>query len=212
MAMSEGMGVTPVYNLDSRNSDSFMGGGSGSWVFFLFFLLAWGGGSGFGFGNRGEGVAQEISNDFLYTNLNGTLGRIQEQNAFNMNSLQQGLCNLGYTNLSNFKDISAQIASCCCDTNRNIDAIRYENAKNTCDIITAGERNTDRIINHLTQSEIQGLRDQLNTANLQLSQQAQSANLISTLRPTPIPAYVTCSPFEAAGIYGARNGFGCERC
>lgn len=209
MAMSDGMGVTPVYNLDRGNDGMFGGDGGGAWVFFLFFLLAWGGGNGFGFGNRG-GVATEISNDFLYSNLSNQLGRLSDQNTFLSNSIQQGICSLGYENLSNFKDLQAQLSSCCCETNRNIDAIRYENAKNTCDIIRAGEKNTDRIINHLTQSEIQSLRDSLNTANLQLSQQAQTANLISTLRPFPTPSYITCSPYTSAfNGCGVGNGCGC---
>lgn len=213
MAMSDGMGVTPVYNLDRGNDGMFGGDGGGAWVFFLFFLLAWGG-NGFGFGNRGgAGVATEISNDFLYSNLSNQLGRLSDQNTFLSNSIQQGICNLGYENLSNFKDLQAQLSSCCCETNRNIDAIRYENAKNTCDIIRAGEKNTDRIINHLTQSEIQSLRDSLNTANLQLSQQAQTANLIDQLRPCPIPAYPSCSPYAVFGNgfngFGGFNGCGC---
>ena len=51
---------------------------------------------------------------------------------------------------------------------------------------------------------MQELRDKLadrdrdlQTANFQLSQQAQTANLIGTLRPMPIPAYPVCSPYQA---------------
>lgn len=66
-----------------------------------------------------------------------------------------------------------------------------------------------------TQNEIQSLRDQLQTANFQLSQQAQNATLISTLRPTPIPAYQTCSPYESAQLFShygtaCNNGCGCQ--
>lgn len=60
----------------------------------------------------------------------------------------------------------------------------------------------------MTQNEIQSLRDQLQTANFQLSQQAQNAALINALRPTPIPAYQTCSPYESALMY-ANCGCGC---
>ena len=65
---------------------------------------------------------------------------------------------------------------------------------------------------------MQKLRDKLadrdrdlQTANFQLSQQAQSANLISTLRPFPQPAYITCSPYQSANIngYGYGYGYGC---
>lgn len=196
MAMTDG--ITPVMNVGGDNGGLFGGSdGGGLWVFFLFFLLAWGGNGFGGFGGGNSAVANEISNDFLYSNLNGTLGRIQDQNVGIANGIQQGLCNLGYESLSNFKDLTAQMASCCCETNRNIDSIRYENAKNTCDIITAGERNTDRIINYLTQNEIQSLRDQLQSANLTLSNVNQTSNIINTLRPVPQPAYITCSPYTS---------------
>ena len=64
----------------------------------------------------------------------------------------------------------------------------------------------------LIANQIQDLRDKLadrdrdlQTANFQLSQQAQSANLIGTLRPYPQPAYITNSPYQsiAANVAGA---------
>lgn len=201
MAMTDGMGVMPVYNLDRSNDGGIFGGsdGGGMWVFFLFFLLAWGGNGFGGFGGNG-GATGMVNNDFLFTNLNQSLDRLGQSVGAGFQGVNNGICDLGYRNLANFKDLQAEISNCYCATNRNIDAVRYENAKNTCDIIRANEKNTDRIINHLTQSEIQTLRDRLQDVNMQLSQQAQTASLISTLRPFPQPAYITCSPYESAGI------------
>ena len=49
-----------------------------------------------------------------------------------------------------------------------------------------------------------------NNIQQQLSQQAQSANIINQLRPTPIPAYVTCSPYESSMYANGRyNTCGC---
>lgn len=69
----------------------------------------------------------------------------------------------------------------------------------------------------IQQDKIDALRDKvaeqtqlLQTANFQLSQQAQSANLISTLRPFPTPAYITCSPYTSAPVSG--YGYGCGAC
>lgn len=87
--------------------------------------------------------------------------------------------------------------------------MRYEAAKNTCDIITAGQANTQRIIDFMTQEKMDSLRSQLQTANFQLSQQAQNAYLIDQLRPCPIPAYLSCSPYQTYGFpYGGTNGYG----
>ena len=89
--------------------------------------------------------------------------------------------------------LQAQIADCCC-------TLRAE-----------GLQNTQRILDTLCQDKIDSLRDQLQTANLQLSQQAQSANLISQLRPTPSPAYLVQSPYVSYG-YGYNCGCGCNPC
>ena len=102
--------------------------------------------------------------------------------------------------------------NCCCETNRNIDAVRYEGAQNTCAITTAihaeGEA-TRALINANTMQE---LRDRLEARDrdvmvrdFQLSQQAQSAALVSELRPCAKPAYITCSPYTTAG-------YGCGSC
>lgn len=66
---------------------------------------------------------------------------------------------------------------------------------------------------------MQDLRDRLEardrelmTANFQLSQQAQSANIINELRPCSKPAYLTCSPYESnsfAAFNAYNNGCGC---
>lgn len=53
---------------------------------------------------------------------------------------------------------------------------------------------------------IADLTASLQTANFQLSQQAQSANLIDVLRPVPIPAYQVCSPYQSSGWYGMPCG------
>lgn len=113
--------------------------------------------------------------------------------------------------MQNTNALAAQLADCCCTTNRNLDAVRYENARNTCDIVNAIKADGDATRALMTQNEIQSLRDELQTANFQLSQQAQNATLISTLRPTPIPAYQTCSPYESAYMY-SRCGNGYNNC
>ena len=113
------------------------------------------------------------------------------------NTVNTGICNLGH-----------EIQSCCCETNRNIDSVRYENAKNTCDIINASNNNTQRIIDTITNNTIQELRDQLQSANLQLGNLNQTSTIVNAVRPVPIPAYITCSPYQAAGFYN--NGCGCS--
>lgn len=189
-------------------SDGF--GGGWLWVFFLFFLLAWGG-NGFGFGN--SAMAQgALTRAELYEGLNNN------NVVRKLDGLSDGICSLGYTTLSNFKDLQAEVSSCCCTTNRNIDAVRYENARNTCDIVRAIEKDGDATRALINANVTQALRDkivekdqQIQTRDFQLSQQAQNDYLVNKLQPTPQPAYITCSPFQssllAMGAYGY-NGYG----
>lgn len=205
--------------------DGFGYGGSWAWIIILFALF---GGGGFGWGRNGNGLTQiELQQGFDTQSVlrkldgitNGLCDGFYAMNTTNLqgqNQLQRDLC-------QGFASTNAAVAEnrfaaqqCCCDTNRNIDAVRYENAKNTCDIVRAIEKDgeaTRALINHNT---MQALRDKivekdqmLQTANFQLSQQAQSANLIEQLRPCAKPAYLTCSPYYAQNAYNYGCGCGC---
>lgn len=204
-----GLSVADALALGKDNDGMFGdGGGAFLWVFFLFFLLAWGG-NGFG----GNGAAQgaltrsELCQDMNFQSLGNAVRGVQSGICDGFYAMNTGLLNgfAGVTNNIAENRFAAQ--QCCCETNRNIDSVKYENAQNTCSIINAIKEDGDATRALMTQNEIQSLRDQLQTANFQLSQQEQNATLINALRPTPIPAYQTCSPYESALMYA--NGCGC---
>lgn len=225
MESGSGLSVADALALQDRGNNGMFEGANGTWVwvFFLFFLLAWGG-SGFGFGNNAAAQGA-LTRAELYDGLNN-------QNLENgVRSIQNGLCDGFYaqntTMLQGFNGIQSALCQgfngvnnniaesrfaaqqCCCETNRNIDAVRYENAKNTCDIVNAIKADGDATRALMTQNTIQELRDQLQAAQLQLGNFSQTQTLVNTLRPFPTPAYITCSPYTAANGYGACGGCGC---
>ena len=236
--MTEGLSVADAMAL--RGNEGTFGGEGGwfVWVFFLFFLLAWGGNGGL-FG-RNNGIPNQINNDFLYTNLKQTLDTGFTQNANQNFAIQRDLLQgfntvqladtQGFNNVNNgISNLGFNMQNCCCETNRNIDSVRYENAKNTCDIITNANMNTRdiiesncantrAIIDKITNTEIQALRDKITaqdrdimTVNFQLSQNAQTQNLINTLQPVSKPAYLTCSPYQSTLYpYGYNGCSGCN--
>lgn len=67
----------------------------------------------------------------------------------------------------------------------------------------------------LAQNRMEQLQQQYNNMfPMMQQQQTQNATLIATLRPTPIPAYQTCSPYESAQLFShygtaCNNGCGC---
>ena len=214
MGMENGLSVADALALDKSDGEF---GGNGAWMMmFLFFLLAWGGN---GFGGWGNGAAQgaltrgELCQDMNFQSLENAVRGVQSGLCDGFYAMNTGMLN-GFSGVNNAIQ-QAQFAAqqCCGETNRNIDAVRYENAKNTCDIVNAIKADGDATRALMTQNAMQSLRDQLQTANFQLSQQAQNATLINAIRPTPVPAYVTCSPYEsnmyASGCYRNVNGCGC---
>lgn len=63
-------------------------------------------------------------------------------------------------------------------------ATNYERQKQTCDILQAGEKNTQRIVDVLNQHWQADLQQRYNDARLELSQQRQNAELIAALKTT----------------------------
>jgi hypothetical protein len=187
--------------------------GQGSWfwiiVLFLFMFGANGGGVFGGQGLTRAEMTEGFNNQSVLNKLDG---------------ISNGLCDGFYaqntTMLQGFNGVGNQIAEsrfaaqqCCCETNRNIDNVRYEASKNTCDITTAIHAEGEATRALINANTMQALRDKLEdkdrelmTANFQLSQQAQSANLIAELRPCAKPAYITCSPYQARNF----GGCGCD--
>lgn len=214
--------IAGLIDKNNNSNDGFMNGGC-MWVVFLFFIMAfWGGGFG-GYGRANAATAtgqyatqQDIVNGFNFNQIdNGIRG------------VQQGICSLGYDNLAQndstkmaimeqtnslghqTADAVYQMKDCCCTTNRNIDSVKSEAYKNTCEITTAIHAEGEATRALITQNQMQELRDRLadrdrdlQTANFQLSQQAQSANIINRLQPMPRPAYTVNSPYQGVNTCG----------
>lgn len=103
-----------------------------------------------------------------------------------------------------------------CETNRNIDSLKAENYRNTCEIKTALHNEGEATRALIAANHMQDLRDrltakdqELQTANFQLSQMAQSANIINQLRPYPTPAYITASPYTSLFNTNVTTNGGC---
>ena len=112
-------------------------------------------------------------------------------------NVNNAICTLGYQNQAGFNAISRELADCCCATQRAIDGVKYENAKNTCDIIRAGQDNTRAILDYLTGEKISSLQSENAGLKAQISNDRQSRYIVDALSPKcPQPAYVVQPPQE----------------
>ena len=174
-------------------------------------VLGRGGLFGGGYGAGDPAVQGALTRSDLFEGFNN-----QDVNG-QLRGITNGICDGFYAVNSSLKDgfygIQGAVKDCCCTTNRNVDSVKYEMSKGFCDVITANNLNTrdilesqnagvQKILDYLCASEKQALRDRIQTLETSGIIQAQTQNLVSTLRPCPIPAYLTCSPY-------ASYNFGC---
>lgn len=209
--MTEGLSAADVMAL-TKESDG-MGNMWNNPFIYLVWLAVLGGGGGL-FGNRGAEVQGALTRSDLFEGFTS-----QDVNG-QLRSITNGICDGFYAVNSSLKDgfygTQSAIAenrfaaqSCCCETNRNIDAVRFEGAKNTCEIANAIHAEGEATRALINSNTMQALRDKLEerdrelmAAQLQLGNISQTQTLINELRPCARPAYITCSPYTTPSYCG----------
>ena len=132
-------------------------------------------------------------------------------------NLNTNLASMAYNTQSGFNSLSREIADCCCSTARNIDSLRFDMSKGFCDVIRANQDNTNAIIGWLTQEKIAGLQAENAGLKAQISNDKQSAYLLSELKPCPKASYIVQPPQQVTFptnccgnvAYAAYNNGGC---
>lgn len=225
----------------NNGGNGFGWGGDGSWwliVLFLFALSGNGWGNGFG-GNGG------MMPFMMGSNTQADVQRGFDQSAVmaGINGINTALanaevsrCNNQMTTLQAINTIGYNQQNCCCENRlatANLQSvIQSENCADRAaisdgirDILTATQAQTQTILDKMCQQEIDALKTQnanlqtqINLANLQASQTAQTARILADnaaqtvaleqyLNPTPVPAYVVANPNCCSQYYN--NGCGC---
>lgn len=132
---------------------------------------------------------------------------------------QQSILKMGYDNqiatLNQTNALNTTLNTINTGLERGFSSVAYETANQTCAIkemiqdstaqILAGQRAAEM---REMQNKIDNLRDERTALQLSASQQAQTANIINQIKPCPIPAYITCNPYDSyTPFYGYGNGY-----
>lgn len=145
--------------------------------------------------------------------------------------IQQAINADTVANMQNTNSLQSQIASCCCDVREAIQGVNYNAAQNTCalqntmnnntrDIIDSQNAGTRAILDYLCQEKISTLQAENNDLRRAASQDRQSAllttamnaqtqQIINSVNPTAIPAYVVPNPNAYAYGCGCNTGCNC---
>ena len=229
--MTDGLSASDVAVLTGgtgRNNDGW--GGDGCWWIVLFLLFGMFGWCGFGNGGGGNGGGANSPG------FQGWATRADIDAALATQGIESGIQNISTQLCNGFNTLGSQLANCCCDLkqgqgeinynlamqtnalqntmNQNANALQSQLCNGFRDVIDAQNAGTQRIIDTITQDKIQSLQTELQSAQLQLSNAAQTTNIINALRPTPTPSYPVMSPYTSiinpTGFTFGVNGCGCN--
>ena len=149
--------------------------------------------------------------------------------------VDNAICTLGYQNQQGFNNLAHQFSDCCCETQRMVERgfcdINYNLATQACDtrraiadstrdIVDNQNNNTRAILDFLTQDKIatlqaenQNLKFAASQANQNMAigamMDANTAEILRRVAPTPVPAYPVCAPYNP---YGFNNNNNCGCC
>lgn len=162
--MNEGYSLSDVAAVAGRDRDDGLFGGSWGVILIILFLMMGGG----NWGNRGNAVTEaDLCNANSFSELKASVARNNDAISGMYTGLQNGLSNFGYETLRNFNAVQAQLAECCCTTQRAIDSVNYNGAINTGNIIQATERGTQKILDAICGNRMADMQNQINQLQLQ---------------------------------------------
>lgn len=166
-------------------------------------------------------------NNSMLTGFNGINTNIM-QTGF---GIQQAINADTVANMQNTNALQAQLANCCCETREAIQGVNYNLATNACalqntmnnntrDIIDSQQAGTRAILDYLCTKENADLRDKVQKLELSASQDRQNAllttamtaqtqQIVNSVNPAAIPAYVVPNPNAYAYGCGCNTGCGC---
>jgi hypothetical protein len=166
--------------LGNRETGGCFGGNSGGIVLIILFAIIFffGGGGMFG-GNRGGGFTQaEMQSGFNNSEVIGKLDRLGDgvsSLGYELNNMitggfmgvQRDMCT-GFSAINSaISAAAAQSQQCCCETNRNIDQLRYDGAMNTAAINANTTAQTQKILDAICGNRMADMQNQINQLQLQ---------------------------------------------
>lgn len=210
------MPVVPAnYGYGTGGFGGGMFGGDGLWGLIVILALL-GGFGGFGFGGYGGGAGgySEVQRGFDHNSVINKLDGLTNGLSDSTYALNNAITGVQQTLCQGFNGLQAQIAGCCCDTQRAIDGINYNMATQACDIKHAINDSTRSILDFLTTDKIAALQAEnaslKQNAYFAAALDARTAEIIRrTGNDCPVPAYVVQPPTQVTFPVGYGAGCGC---
>ena len=230
---NNGLSAADVAAVVGGNNGLGWGGENGAWWLIILFLFFINGNNGWGNNGNNGGTGYIVNDVQRGFDQSAVMNSLNNINTSVTNGFAASQANL--TNQLNTIAMAQQ--NCCCENRLAVAGLSADIAREACadrtavsealrDVIASNTANTQAILDKMCQQEIDALKTQnanlqtqINLANLQASQTAQTARILQDnaaqtmalenyLNPTPVPAYVVQNP-NCCGT-AAYNYCGCN--
>lgn len=181
---------------NGRDNDCWFGGGGFFGIIVLFFIFALFGGGGLWGNNATQGALTraELTDGF---NTQDIL-RNQSQTQQNLFDVQKEILQNRFTGSQDACTTQREIMESRFTTQLGFQSTQAQEAQNCCDIKTAIHAEAEATRALINANTMQELRDNLQAAQLQLGNLSQTNTLLAAINKTPMPAYITASPYQSA--------------
>lgn len=149
----------------TRGNDNYGFGGDGAWVLIILFALIFGNGGFFGNGRSdyGQYATAATQQEILFGQ---QFGQLNDR----LTNIGNGICDSTYA-LNNAitgegRNLSAQLAQCCCDNRLATANLAAQVDRQTCDITSAIHAEGEATRALIQTNEIQALRDKVNSLEM----------------------------------------------
>jgi len=168
-------------------------GGNSAWLIILFVLIFGWGGNGYrnGQGEFGQYATAASQNEIL-------LGQKFDALSRQINQVGDGLCSSTYALNNSIQNegraIQSQLSTCCCENQRNTDALRYDMAQQFASSNANTTAQTQKILDAICQNKIDTLQSQVGTLQNQLALQQAMCGVpkINPYMYGIVPTYSGC--------------------
>ena len=187
--------IAAVTGGGNRYGNGFFG--DGAWAIIILLALFGWGRNGFGFGGGGNGCDSacatvgdvergfnQQSTNMRFNGLENGLSQLGYSDLQQFSNISNGICQLGYQTQAAVNDVSRQLADCCCETREAIQGVNYNMAQGfanqgfqiqqcCCDLQNTMNANTQTLLNQLNAYRMEDKNETI----AELRSQVQALNL-----------------------------------
>ena len=145
-------------------------GGGGLWIFALLILLLIGAGGGGFFGGSAASNAMtqaDLCMNSQFQNLNQNVNDIGQRQFMQANEHTKDIATASAAMLTGFDTVGSKIDNCCCETNRNIDSVKFDMANYVASINATSTANAQKILDKMCENQMSAMQNEIQTLKLQ---------------------------------------------